>query len=57
MVAAGFVGLLELPIEDFRVVNTVATLQSSHAYHFVYVVETLIVDLRDLIFFNKDFRA
>lgn len=57
MVAAGFVGLFKLPIEDLRVVHTVATLQSSHAYHFVYVVETLIVYLRNLIFFNKDLRA
>jgi hypothetical protein len=54
MVAAGLIGLLKLPVEDLRVIHAVTTLQGSHSYHFVYVIETLIIDLRDLIFFNED---
>jgi hypothetical protein len=54
MVTARLISLLKLPVEDLRVIHSVATLQGTHSHHFVYVIETLIVDLRNLIFFNEN---
>ena len=54
MVTSRLVGLFKLPVEDFRVIHTVSTLQGTHSNHFVDVIDTFIIYLGDLIFLNKN---
>jgi len=54
MVTSRLVGLFKLPIEDFRVIYTISTLQGTHSNYFVDVIYTFIIYLGDLIFLNKN---
>jgi hypothetical protein len=49
--------LLELIVQNLRVVHPVATLETPEPHDLVYNVEPLFVDLRALIFFDEELGA
>ena len=51
------VGLLILKLEDFRVVNTIATLEATESHSLVYNVQPIIGDGWFLVFLDKKVRA
>jgi hypothetical protein len=56
VVRASLIGLLELVVQDLRVVNAIATLEATESHCLVYHVQPIVGDGGFLVLFNQEVR-